>query len=67
MRTIVPEKLERGRIHEGHWGSDASYGMCGAFNIVGPCGLHMVIIVADPHDPPSAARAVSCAYRGARC
>lgn len=45
MRDAVPEKLERGRVRTGRMGSDADYGMCGAFEIVGPCGLSMLIIV----------------------
>lgn len=53
MRDIVPDKLEAGRITIGPMGSDPSYGMCGAFGIVGPCRADMFIIVADPNQPES--------------
>jgi hypothetical protein len=51
MRKIVPEKLENGRIREGRLNSDASYGMCGAFRVVGPCGVYMLIVVGAAEDP----------------
>lgn len=51
MRKIVPERLEKGRLREGRWGSDPSYGMCGAFEIIGPCGLHMTIMIGTAEHP----------------
>jgi hypothetical protein len=53
MRKIVPEKLENGRITEGRMGSDTSYGMCGAFEVIGPCGIRIFIIVGAAELPES--------------
>jgi hypothetical protein len=53
MRTIVPEKLESGRIRIGHMGSDPSYGMCGAFNVIGPGHRNMLIFVGAAELPES--------------
>jgi hypothetical protein len=44
MRKQLPEKLEAGRIRSGPYGSDASYGACGAFDVHGPCGERLRII-----------------------
>lgn len=51
MRKIVPEKLESGRIRIGPMGSDPSYGMCGAFKVIGPGHRDMLIIVGATEDP----------------
>lgn len=44
MRQSVPDKLERGRIIDGVYGSDASFGVYGAFDIAGPCGERLRIL-----------------------
>ena len=44
MRNLVPDKLEAGRVHEGRYGSDASYGMAGAFFVTGPNGMSLKIM-----------------------
>jgi hypothetical protein len=44
MRDIPPERLERGRIVSGDMASDASYGMAGAFVVMGPKGEELRII-----------------------
>jgi hypothetical protein len=47
----MPAQLERGRIREGDWGSDASMGFNGAFEILGPAGIYLRIIASDGVDP----------------
>jgi hypothetical protein len=44
MRNIVPSKLEEGRIRKGQMGSDASYGLSGAFQVMGPKGTMLAIV-----------------------
>lgn len=44
MRKTVPEILERGRVRQGPFGSDPSYGFNGAFFVLGPCGAELKII-----------------------
>jgi hypothetical protein len=48
MRTVVPIKLENGRIRTGHLSSDASYGMIGAFRVVGPSTRSLGIVSSGP-------------------
>lgn len=47
----MPAQLERGRIKDGPWGSDASLGFNGAFEILGPAGIQLRIIASDGVDP----------------
>jgi hypothetical protein len=47
MRSIVPSKLEDGRIRHGRMGSDASYGTTGAFRLIGPIGTELMIVSSD--------------------
>ena len=56
MRTVLPDKLEQGRVRTGRMGSDPSDGGYGAFNIHGPCGEQLVIVAsaAASDDPLSA-------------
>ena len=44
MRATVPPKLEAGRIRSGPFGSDASDGLCGAFELRAPSGAALRII-----------------------
>jgi hypothetical protein len=50
MRSIVPEKLEAGRIRDGAYGSTPDYGLNGAFFVVGPNGTELAIIGSDGVD-----------------
>ena len=43
MRDIVVEKLEAARVRNGELGSDASYGLAGAFELIGPKGTRLLI------------------------
>lgn len=53
MRRDVSSKLEAGRVREGLYGSDASYGLVGAFEVFGPCGLLMNIVAGAADLPES--------------
>jgi hypothetical protein len=44
MRNIIASKLEEGRIRDGEFGSDVTYGPQGAFQIMGPKGEALVIV-----------------------
>ena len=46
MRKELPAKLEDGRVREGDYGSDPSWGSYGAFFIHGPCGCELKIIAS---------------------
>jgi hypothetical protein len=48
MREDVPERLEDGRNPNL---SDPSYGLTGAFEIMGPCGASLRIIANDANEP----------------
>jgi hypothetical protein len=47
MRNLVASKLEDGRIRDGPFGSDASYGLTGAFLVMGPTGARLKIVASD--------------------
>ena len=47
MRSLVASNLESGRIRQGEYASDPSYGLTGAFFIKGPQGAPLVIIASD--------------------
>jgi hypothetical protein len=47
MRSVLPERLERGRFTAGRLASDSSYGPEGAFRIQGPCGEELTIIASN--------------------
>jgi hypothetical protein len=47
MRSIIPSRLEEGRVTDGRMASDASYGTTGAFMITGPKGAQLKIIASD--------------------
>jgi len=50
MRNALPEKIEAGRLLTGPYGSDASFGPYGCFNIQGPCGSALVIMATAGFD-----------------
>ena len=50
MRQIIPAELERGRMRDGPYGSDSSYGTTGAFLVRGPCGMDLRIISSGAWD-----------------
>ena len=47
MRSALPERLEQGRMRQGFFGSDASYGFTGMFHVMGPCGRMLRIIAGN--------------------
>ena len=49
MRTPFPDKVERGRVMRGRYGS-AHGEPFGAFDVIGPCGEELRIIATDGHD-----------------
>jgi hypothetical protein len=49
VRTILPEKLEFGRITSGHFGSPHGSGPFGAFFVQGPQGQELKIIASGAH------------------
>jgi hypothetical protein len=48
MRKTVHDKLKAGRITQGRWASDPTYGLTGAFDIFGPKGGRLHIISSGP-------------------
>lgn len=50
MKDHVPNLLENGRIMDGYYGSDYTWGLNGAFEIQGPCGERLRIIATDGKD-----------------
>lgn len=44
MRDCLPAKIEEGRVRDGYFGSDASFGPYGVFFVQGPCGARLKII-----------------------
>ena len=53
MRSILPEKLESGRIKSGPMASDPSWGPYGAFFVQGPCGEELKIVASGAEEPTS--------------
>jgi hypothetical protein len=51
MRKFLDARLSGGRIREGAYGSDDSWGLCGAFLIQGPCGEQLKIISSNADFP----------------
>jgi hypothetical protein len=51
MKKIIDAKLIEGRIRSGRYVSDDSYGLTGAFEIMGPCGARLSIIANDADHP----------------
>jgi len=56
MRKRVPQRLEAGRVRQGAYASDPSYGCYGAFMIMGPCGDELVIIAGGADDDDKISR-----------
>jgi hypothetical protein len=46
MRSKPSNKIESGRIRDGHLGSDPSLGPYGIFRVMGPCGAVLVIMAS---------------------
>jgi hypothetical protein len=44
MRNVIPSKLEEARLRKGEMASDPSYGLAGAFMLMGPKGEYLAII-----------------------
>jgi hypothetical protein len=44
MKENLSSKFEEGRIREGYYASDKSYGCMGAFIVQGPCGEKLRIV-----------------------
>jgi hypothetical protein len=64
MRNLVASKLEDGRIREGPFGSDASYGLTGAFLVMGPTGEMLKIVASEgDREIPWEHVSVSCERR----
>jgi len=51
MRSIIHPKLSAGRIRHGPFRSDDTYGLNGAFHILGPNAAPLVIISSDGEEP----------------
>lgn len=51
MRPHLDQRLEAVRIRRGRFGSDASYGLNGAFAFTGPVGMRLRVIASDGMDP----------------
>jgi len=47
MRRVISPEVERRRIRSGPFGSDASYGNNGAFQLDGPLGRELMLVVSD--------------------
>ena len=47
MREKPPERLEEARIREGLYGSSRAYGMTGAFSLMGPSGMNLIVLASD--------------------
>lgn len=50
MRARLPERLEAGRVRDGYYGSDPTWGGYGAFELQGPCGERLRIIASAGDD-----------------
>jgi len=44
MKKFVPLSLQANRVREGQMGSDESFGMAGAFRLIGPKGAPLVAV-----------------------
>jgi len=51
MRKVLPALLEAARVKTGYLASTAAEGVCGAFHLMGPCGLELAIIASNGDDP----------------
>ncbi len=51
MRSILPERLEAGRITTGLGASRRDFGPYGAFKVYGPCGADLMIVASGADYP----------------
>ena len=51
MRTIIHPKLTAGRVRDGQYASDDSFGNTGAFQVIGPNGSNLRIVATDTETP----------------
>ena len=51
MRKIIPDRLSKARVRTGGYGSDDTFGMNGAFRLIGPNGALLVIMASDGEAP----------------
>ena len=64
MKKHVPLTLQENRVREGDYGSDESYGMAGAFRLMGPSGsLLLVMSSGIDHENQWEHVSVSCKDR----
>jgi len=47
MRDRLPLTLMQNRVRDGHYGSDDSYGMTGAFQLIGPNGVQLLVMSSN--------------------
>lgn len=50
MRTVLPDKLEAGRIRHGLHGTTAKHGPFGAFFVISPLSTRLKIIASGKHE-----------------
>jgi hypothetical protein len=55
MKSVLPKRLENGRVTTGFAASDSCYGAYGKFIVQGPCGEKLIIVAsgADEDDTES--------------
>ena len=53
MRSKLPDRLEQGRIQQGEFASNPSWGPYGQFFIQGPCGERLCIVASAGDLPES--------------
>lgn len=53
MLSVLPERLESGRVISGQFASDPSWGPYGKFFVQGPCGESLTIIASGADLPES--------------
>jgi len=54
MRKRVELQLEDARVREGPMGSDERYGLTGAFRLISPKGMALVVVSSGPDPTPEA-------------
>jgi hypothetical protein len=67
MRRTVLAQVNYGRLRDGLWASDPSYGHNGVFNIQGPCGAVLRIVASDGEDPDAEGWEHVSVSTGRRC
>lgn len=51
MRTVLHPRLSNGRVRDGSYTSDDSWGPTGAFQLQGPCGASLRVIASNADFP----------------